>query len=689
MPWLPDMLAQPPKQDVHGFYAAADFSVYDKSRKGQPPAQLEFLPIAMFSRNHSNPDWARKAPRRLKNIIITMDWVPDASQLSVDAAAPAKVLTPEQEAALREAFETLDADGSGCLEAAEVAVLLEAVGVEESVEAVMARADTDGNGSLDFGELRDVITRQQLFQLESGRYCVALSLAEAETVRALIHASPGEPLLPRHRSHPHRAASISLLAPEGLTLDSSFGHRSAPRENTLSTDSALRFINSDTAFEPRAINALLRQLQYHDAKVRLDWFLKVRSCRRRPRRDPAVTPLARIFSEVSEYHQLRRAALIARIRHQLYVRNLYVVDAFTRFDDDQNGTLSATELASAIAWLELQVNPTTVKELCDWMDSDHDGMISLNDWKHAIGPDARDLVYLDEADDGDGLVLDSMPLDAQGGANAAHGDESRDPATIEQLVIPELEDGNHASAVAVPGTPPTQAELWRVKASVVSPRGFKSPAVWIVHTKGAKGSIWAPSLSKPPLAASNKVRVCLGHYAMGSSSKPGGSANRAFLLELQDTGVLGVQSSPLLPRVLAQLLPNPIAYRLIWSRAGTAAPLHAWRPLPPSPDFVAIGVVCTVGAEPPALTEVRCVPASWVQPCATPPRMVWSDNGRGGRPGCLWSVDGPPESGALMLMAVTSSRQAPTDAKHLFAREFFLGGLADTISSAEDDEERA
>lgn len=171
-----------------------------------------------------------------------------------------------------------------------------------------------------------------------------------------MHAAlPTESLLPRHRSHPHRATTLALHAPEGLVLDASCGHRRATREGALSTDAALRFINSETAFEPRAINALLRQLQSQEARSRLEWFAKVRACRRRPRRDPMSTPLARLFSEVSEYHQLRRTALIARLRAQLGARSLYVVDAFSAFDQDGDGDISATELASGIAWLGLQV----------------------------------------------------------------------------------------------------------------------------------------------------------------------------------------------------------------------------------------------------------------------------------------------------------------------------------------------
>ena len=46
-----------------------------KARARAAPAHLDFTPCAMLSRNHSDPIWAMKAPRRLKNVIVTMDGV--------------------------------------------------------------------------------------------------------------------------------------------------------------------------------------------------------------------------------------------------------------------------------------------------------------------------------------------------------------------------------------------------------------------------------------------------------------------------------------------------------------------------------------------------------------------------------------------------------------------------------------
>ena len=61
------------------------------------------------------------------------------------------------EAALREAFDLLDTDGSRMLEAREVAVLVRAVDSDADVAAVLARADADENGSLDLDERRHAL----------------------------------------------------------------------------------------------------------------------------------------------------------------------------------------------------------------------------------------------------------------------------------------------------------------------------------------------------------------------------------------------------------------------------------------------------------------------------------------------------------------------------------------------------
>ena len=151
----------------------------------------------LFSRNHTDGAWATRAPRRLRNVVVAMEWVPRADALALRKASviDSGALTEGQEAALRQAFKLLDIDDSGRLDANEVRELLAAVHSDVDVEDLLAARlddgllDADGSGDFDFEEVARALRSQALHQVQAGRYFVALSLREAETLRALIHAS--------------------------------------------------------------------------------------------------------------------------------------------------------------------------------------------------------------------------------------------------------------------------------------------------------------------------------------------------------------------------------------------------------------------------------------------------------------------------------------------------------------------
>ena len=69
--------------------------------------------------------------------------------------------------------------------------------------------------------------------------------------------------------------------------------------------------------------------------------------------------------------------------------------------------------------------------------------------------------------------------------------------------------------------------------------------------------------------------------------------------------------------LIEQLLPPPVRYRLVWHDKGAVTrPIYLWRPVPPSAQFVAMGMLSTATDEPPSLDAMRCVPRRW---CAAAP----------------------------------------------------------------------
>jgi len=99
--------------------------------------------------------------------------------------------------------------------------------------------------------------------------------------------------------------------------------------------------------------------------------------------------------------------------------------------------------------------------------------------------------------------------------------------------------------------------------------------------------------------------------------------------------------------VLDELFPHPIRYHLVWSQERAEVPLFVWEPVSPSDDFVAIGMVCSNSADPPPLTDVRCVATRFLAASSMKPKQVWTDGASsGGRAGSLWRVSGIGTLGA-------------------------------------------
>ena len=111
-------------------------------------------------------------------------------------------------------------------------------------------------------------------RIQTDRYWVILSLAEAETVRGLMHAKRGRPVI--DNTH----VCLGLRANEAL-LDGSFKYVSAFNYQQAMMKSLLKFINAEMYYPENELNIQLRALQHDPIKERELWFQEMRACRRR------------------------------------------------------------------------------------------------------------------------------------------------------------------------------------------------------------------------------------------------------------------------------------------------------------------------------------------------------------------------------------------------------------------------
>ena len=178
-----------------------------------------------------------------------------------------------------------------------------------------------GAGALTALQLRRLLTSGRFRRVESGRLFVLLSLAEAETIRCILHMRQGKPLLP---GCPDMALALRCVPAHDMVFDVSAGYVPPPSYMAAASHTCYRFLDSarrrhhtqctatpctfhyssrctaDLAlgvwlqamhFKAAELNALLRCIPSPPAARRL-FFASVVGCRRRLAKRCEQTPLA-------------------------------------------------------------------------------------------------------------------------------------------------------------------------------------------------------------------------------------------------------------------------------------------------------------------------------------------------------------------------------------------------------------
>ena len=390
------------------FYPASAYRIKGKS-------SLRFPTWMYISENFHRQSWANRE-KRLKNVCVILEWVPDVTDV-VTARPPNtkthKPLTADQKQRLLAAFSALDTDGSGSIEKSEVRGLLRALNrdpdfildgsdrkAEASSSAVcVASSDLDNDGSVAFPELVRLIERGDLDQEETGRHFVAVSLAEAETIRYAMQVRNelGKPLVDGDDAkNPktvialwvldmagrmrRKKAGPKPLLPEPILLAKSVGYTKPPRFQRDTMLQAFRYINSNMYFTDYELGILINGMQANPMAARKDFFNGVRTRRRRNGEDVMATPLAMLFSTADEYQLIERRAMRSRLRRAILSKGLMLRDAFLKFDYDDSGHLSEDELYGALRWLGVRVTAGETARLIRDMDTDDSGNIDYEEF---------------------------------------------------------------------------------------------------------------------------------------------------------------------------------------------------------------------------------------------------------------------------------------------------------------------
>lgn len=162
------------------FYQTTKFSV--KNYTFSKGSSLEFPDYLYMSNNYYDKSWSLKTHRRLKNVIITMDFVPSKANIR-EVASASKPFTKVQEKNLKRAFSVAQDGKTGSISRQEIKEVLRAVDVDvdgDEGERIFANMNIDQNGkvAMTFDDLKNMLTQRQFCRVQAGRYYVALSLFE-------------------------------------------------------------------------------------------------------------------------------------------------------------------------------------------------------------------------------------------------------------------------------------------------------------------------------------------------------------------------------------------------------------------------------------------------------------------------------------------------------------------------------
>ena len=121
----------------------------------------QFPPYMFLSQNHYVVGWGLKTHRRLKNIIVLMEWIPSRGGLTW-LENTNSTFSSQQEVSLKKAFDMVDVDNSGSLTREEVKFVLSAVDVDMDGE----EGETFLSG---LGGIKDEVTFLQVSERAFGR----------------------------------------------------------------------------------------------------------------------------------------------------------------------------------------------------------------------------------------------------------------------------------------------------------------------------------------------------------------------------------------------------------------------------------------------------------------------------------------------------------------------------------------
>ena len=396
-PWPFDTLAR--SERVDQFYPLSDFKLYKRN-------PLPFPDYLQVSNNYFNCQWS--GARRIKNVVMILDLVPDIRKLVCDTTECTSLdkMPIDELTALETALSLFDVTSKGYYTNHELNQVLQAAAHISTSDIEIDSVSKNAADTFDIIKVRDIIISGKLSLIQKGRQYIALSLAEAETIRFIIHRNAGKSIIP---SAPYACMALRCLPTDFSIMDFSHGfipaeygykkhvstglitHNYSPAKLEIdipghshymspAAQQSLRFLNCDFYYDEKALNVLLRAFYKTNKRQRRNFFSNILLCRRRLTKKWNETPVNKLFTLSSHYGMLKQRAVSLRFREGIEVKGMLLYDAFNKFNSAKNGLLSPAEVWSALTYIGVEVEAIDVLDFVSAADVDNDGNVSYKEF---------------------------------------------------------------------------------------------------------------------------------------------------------------------------------------------------------------------------------------------------------------------------------------------------------------------
>ncbi|OQR84514.1 hypothetical protein ACHHYP_13291 [Achlya hypogyna] len=281
---------------------------------------IAFPPAMLVSDNYFRPRWIGLGERRLKNVGFLMEWHP----LQIQNRLRARIGT---------FFAAICAQQPG-------------IAPTDAAALAIQQASATDLGAPDADEVPGPV------------FVVALSLAEGETLRRMIHCA-----------HPVFSLScIQLRTADGALVEAS--HASAPTPVVLEAVEGFRFFNGEMYYTEAQMALVLRGLTAIPLSLRHEFFMASLRLRRRERQLWGDTPLAKVFTKEDEWHLLSARAKMEQFQRGIRTEKIPLLSAWHRFDGNNDGILSYDELLRCFESFQLGFSPSDLNEIIALVEAD-------------------------------------------------------------------------------------------------------------------------------------------------------------------------------------------------------------------------------------------------------------------------------------------------------------------------------